>query len=131
MTTDNVWETFPTPNSGEYPDRQFKFDTVGVSIVGTITNIRKAEFEEGKPVPELWLATDEGETSVLCGQFNLMNQLLELRPMIGDRIAITFTGTAPAKKGTAKKFDVAVARAGEGEPVVAAPSAPKTAADLL
>lgn len=132
--TDNSdpWNDFNAPMSGDFPDA-FKFDTVGVSIAGTITNVRKAEFD-GKGVPELWIQTDNGERSVLCGQANLMTQLLEHRPLVGDRIAIVYTGQRKAKLGMAKLFDVVVKRYVEGEAVlddVPAPSAPKTAADLL
>jgi len=138
MTNDNTtstdpWSTFTPPGSGDYPDRQFKFDTIGVSIAGTITNIRRAEFD-GRGVPELWLDTPDGETSVLCGQANLMTQLLDLRPNVGDRIAIVYTGQRKAKLGMAKLFDVSLKRghAVEGESVLDdAKPAPKTAADLL
>jgi hypothetical protein len=128
VTTTDPWEGFETPGTGEWPD-PFKFDTIGVSIAGTITNVRKAEFD-GKGVPELWIQTDDGERSVLCGQANLMTQLLEHRPLVGDRIAIVYTGQRKAKLGMAKLFDVVVKRGDDAEPV-AAPSAPKTAADLL
>ena len=133
-TASDPWVTFTPPGSGDYPDRQFKFDTIGVSIAGTITNIRRAEFD-GRGVPELWLDTPDGETSVLCGQANLMTQLLDLRPNVGDRIAIIYTGQRKAKLGMAKLFDVSLKRAdGTYEGAAAPPepqAAPKTAADLL
>lgn len=124
------WSDFHAPGSGDYPDKQFKFDTVGVSIAGTITNVRRAEFD-GKAVPELWIMTDDGEMSVLCGQANLMTQLLEHRPLVGDRIAIVYTGQRKAKLGMAKLFDVVVKRADDMEPLNNPTVAAKTAADLL
>ena len=131
--TNNVWDAFEAPG-GDYPDRRFKFDNVGDNIVGTITNIRKATFETGT-VPELWLDTADGETSVLCGQANLMAQLIDLRPGVGDRIAIVFTGTRKAKLGTAKIFDVRLVRADgtTAEPTTEAetPTPATSAADLL
>ena len=129
-TTSDPWGTFTAPGSGDYPDRQFKFDTIGVSIAGTITNIRRAEFD-GRGVPELWLDTPDGETSVLCGQANLMTQLLDLRPNVGDRIAIVYTGQRKAKLGMAKLFDVSLKRADGSETIATASAPPKTAADLL
>jgi hypothetical protein len=120
------WAEYETPRqAGDYPE-PFKWEPVGVAIVGTITNIRKTNFD-GKDVPELYILTDDGERSVLCGQYSLLTQLLEKRPQIGDRIAIKYTAPKPLGGGkTAKVFEVAV-----GDKSDAAPSAPKTAADLL
>lgn len=127
MTSTDPWSDFHAPNTGDFPDA-FKFDTIGASIAGEITNIRRAEFD-GKGIPELWIRTEGGERSVLCGQANLITQLLELRPMVGDRIAIAYVSQRKAKLGMAKLFDVAVKRAGDTTPT----EAPKatSAADLL
>jgi hypothetical protein len=130
MTNSDPWDTFTAPGGGDYPDRQFKFDTIGGSIAGTITNIRRAEFD-GRGVPELWLDTDDGETSVLCGQANLMTQLLDLRPSVGDRIAIVYTGQRKAKLGMAKIFEVALTRDEVTGPGPVSQPATKSAADLL
>ena len=126
-TNSDPWSGFNAPGSGDFPDA-FKFDTVGVSIAGEIINIRRAEFD-GKAIPELWIRTEDGERSVLCGQANLITQLLETRPMVGDRIAIAYTSQRKAKLGMAKIFDLAVKRA--GDTTEAPPPQTKTAADLL
>lgn len=129
----DIWDNFSAPNTGDFPDA-FKFDTIGAAIAGTITNIRRAEFD-GKGIPELWLTLEDGsERSVLCGQANLISQLLDLRPNVGDKIAIVFASTRKAKLGMAKIFDVSLRRA-DGS--VTEPAAgqvnvtAKTAADLL
>ena len=142
-TPDNVWDAFTPPGSGDFPDPH-KFDTMGSAIAGTIINIRRAEFD-GKAIPELWITTDDGDRSVLCGQANLMAQLLDLRPNVGDRIAIVYTSQRKAKLGMAKLFDVSLKRADgktfvksdEHGMTIATVSDPpevanvKTAADLL
>jgi hypothetical protein len=130
MTTNSdVWDDFSMPNSGDFPDA-FKFDEIGAAIAGTIINIRRAEFD-GRGIPELWITTDDGDRSVLCGQANLMTQLLELRPNVGDRIAILYASTRKAKLGQAKIFDVSLKRADGTTTEPAAAPAGKTAADLL
>jgi len=136
-TNSDVWDEFHAPNTGDFPDA-FKFDTIGAAIAGTITNIRRAEFD-GKAIPELWITLDDGsERSVLCGQANLITQLLDIRPNVGDRIAIKYDSQRKAKLGMAKLFSVALKRAdgseSRTEPAAAAQNvtvAPKTAADLL
>jgi hypothetical protein len=129
MTSTDPWTDFHAPNTGDFPEA-FKFDTLGASIAGEIVNIRRAEFD-GKAIPELWINTEGGERSVLCGQANLITQLLEIRPMVGDRIAIAYTSQRKAKLGMAKLFDVAVKRAGDTTSEPAAAPAAKSAADLL
>lgn len=132
MTT---WDEFEPPIT-DFPPA-FKWDRLGASIAGTITKIRTAIFDDRK-IPELWIETDDGEMSVLCGQANLFTQLLELKPQVGDRIAIKYVSTAKAKLGTAKIFEVAVKYALPGETVSGAHVVPdgepfpsKSAADLL
>jgi len=127
-TTDDVWSGFNPPGSGDFPEPH-KFEQIGSSIAGEIINIRRAEFD-GKAIPELWLATADGDRSVLCGQANLMTQLLEIRPIIGDRIAIKYESQRKAKLGMAKIFSVAVKRA-DGSTVDPAPEKATSAADLL
>jgi len=127
MTTD-TWDEFEMPGSGDFPDA-FKFDTIGASIAGEVTNVRKVVFDD-KAVPELWIVTADGERSVLCGQANLLTQLIELRPIVGDRISIVYASQRKAKLGMAKLFDVALKRA-DGSTVDAVEPTAKTAADLL
>jgi len=128
-TTDDVWSGFNPPGSGDFPEPH-KFEQIGSSIAGEIINIRRAEFD-GKAIPELWLTTADGDRSVLCGQANLMTQLLEIRPIIGDRIAIQYVKPEKTSGGyTAKIFDVEVKRA-DGSTVDPAPAPATSAADLL
>ena len=85
---------------------------------------------EGKTSPDIWIETDDGERSVICSQFNLRNKLIELRPIVGDRIAIVYTSQRKAKLGMAKLFDVSLKRA-DGSTVDPAPAPATSAADLL
>jgi len=126
----DVWDSFTASNGGgDYPE-PFRFSTIGASIAGTITNVRPFTYE-GKTSPDIWIETDDGERSVICSQFNLRNKLIELRPIVGDRIAIKYTGDEKMGQGkTAKKFDIAVKRA-DGSTVDPAPEKATSAADLL
>ena len=124
----DVWDDIPAPLT-DFPDK-FSFAAIGDSIVGTITNVRKFTASDGKISPELWIETTDGERSIICGALNLMSQLLELRPMVGDRIAIVFTSEKAAKVGKSRFFDVSLKRA-DGSTVDPAPAPATSAADLL
>ena len=117
---------------GDFP-AQFKFQAVGDSIAGTITDVREHDFGDGNQ-PILELTTDDGdEFSVIASQRNLQVRLAEVRPASGDRIAIKFTGEGqPSKPGynPPKLFEVAHKRgdapeapAPEPAPAAAGPSA--------
>lgn len=96
-----------------------KFETPGDSIVGTLVAAGVGEYM-GNTYPELTLETDEGVTTVVsCSQAMLKNRIGDLRPQLGTRIAITYTGdgTAKANQHPPKLFDVAVGEA----PAPAAP----------
>jgi hypothetical protein len=109
--------------STEFPWEQFnsnadriKFEQPGQSVVGTITQIGVTDFGTGKPedrAPEVYVTTDDGnEVSFAASQWQLKAKLAELRPQVGDRIAVVFTGYGPAKppKSPPKQFDVQVGR---------------------
>ena len=123
------WDDLPRPASNYQ-----KFENVGDNLVGTITRIGKGTDMNGNPVPELDVTTADGdETTVSAGQAMLKRLLLDALPKVGDRIAITFTGTEQQGRGTMKVFEVAV-KAGDGaatdEPALASAARP-SAADLL
>lgn len=104
-----------------------KFETPGDSIVGTIVAAGVGEYM-GNTYPELTIETDEGVTTVVsCSQAMLKNRIGDLRPQLGTRIAITYTGdgTAKANQHPPKLFDVAVGEA----PAPAAPVAPASAVE--
>lgn len=119
--TDEVFDWGEFAGESNFPD-SFKFTEPGMSIVGLITKIRKANFDDG-PIPELWIRLDDGtERSVLASQRNLQMKLAEIRPASGDRIAIVFTGLGEAKPGKSapKLFDVQLAQG--NAPVSTAPA---------
>jgi len=133
-----TWDEFdkPTP-AGDFPP-SFKFDMMGASIAGTITEIRTFTATDGRRLPDLWIDTDEGPRSVICGPTDLLTQLLDKRPNVGDRIAIVYASQRKAGQFMQKIFDVSLKRADSSEsktePAAAAQNAtvkPKTAADLL
>lgn len=100
-----------------------KFETPGDSIVGTLVAAGVGEYM-GNTYPELTLETDEGVTTVVsCSQAMLKNRIGDLRPQLGTRIAITYTGdgTAKANQHPPKLFDVAVGEAPAPAAPVAAP----------
>jgi len=129
MTTD-PWSEYSTPQNGDYPE-VFKWEPVGAAIVGEITVIRKTSFE-GRDVPVMHITRDDGtERSVFCGLTSLLSQLIEKKPMVGDRIAIQYVKPEKTSGGyTAKIFDVEVKRA-DGSTVDPAPAPATSAADLL
>lgn len=109
-------EMFP---SGEY----MKFDSVGDSIHGTITAIRRHMFDDGSVAPQITLDTAEGPRTVTCGQVRLKAALAEKRPGVGDVITITLDGIEKRAGGkTLKLFTVVVG------PAAPAPTPPATPA---
>lgn len=104
-----------------------KFETPGDSIVGTLIAGGVGEYK-GNTYPELTIETDEGVTTIVsCSQAMLKNRIGDLKPQIGTRIAITYTGDgiAKANQNPPKLFDVAVGEAPVAiAPTVAPASAP-------
>lgn len=117
------WDEFNSPTDGEFPD-SFKFDTVGKSIAGTISNLRVTDFGgTADKSPELWITKDDGEQlSVVATQTRLKQLLAQERPNVGDRIAIVYTGDGERTKpgfNPPKQFDVVVKRAADSTPAAA------------
>ena len=97
------------------PDSNYvKFESVGDKCVGTIDGIAIHTFQDGKRAPKLYIRDDDGEVATLtAGQFELKTKLAELRPEVGDRIAIVYTSQERLEGGkTLKRFDVQVKRNG-------------------
>lgn len=117
------------------PDSNFvKFETIGDKVVGDIDGITIHTFPDGKRAPKLFIRDDSGEVQTLtAGQFELKTKLAELRPDVGDRIAIVYTASEKLEGGkTLKRFDVTVKRGGATAPVpVAAAVAAVSADDLI
>lgn len=90
-----------------------KFDEVGDNVAGTIMAIRVGKDFKGNLCPELQIRTENGDKVVTAGQAKLKPELARLKPQVGDRIAIVFSGVGDAKPGQApaKLFDVQVQKA--------------------
>lgn len=93
-----------------FPSDDFvKFETVGHTVSGTITAIRKHMFEDGKIVPQIELDTADGPKTLTAGQTRLKAALVEKRPGVGDLLTITLTAIEKRAGGkTLKHFDVTV-----------------------
>lgn len=95
------------------PANEFvRFEAEGDTVSGTITGITKHRFDDGSPVPQLAITTDDGrEVTVTAGQIRLKMALAELRPNVGDHVAIRLTRIEKRTGGkTLKHFDVKVDR---------------------
>jgi hypothetical protein len=112
--TDSIWDTqFDLGSGSDF----VKFEEIGDSVVGTITEIGAHTFpaDGDKParrVPKLSLTTEDGEERTLtAGQTHLGRQLAEKRPAVGDKLSVSYVGD----KGRMKVFKVEVT-AGQSGP---------------
>lgn len=118
----SVWDDPAIKANDDY----VKFENPGDKVVGTILDISVHTFPDGKKAPKLVIREDDGDERVLtAGQTMLLRRLGELRPDVGDRIAVVFERVERRDGGkTMKHFQVEVAR--QGAPAgdtVAAPAA--------
>lgn len=91
--------------AGDY----ISFANPGDTVVGDITSIGVGTDYNGDPCPQLNLNTDDGAKTVTAGQYDLKAQLAQLRPAVGDRIAIVFSQYETTPNGRqVKKFDIQV-----------------------
>jgi hypothetical protein len=82
----------------------------GESVVGTVAHIGKRESEYGT-YPVVTLAADseddpEAVSYVAVNAFHsiLKNQLFEIKPQVGDRIAVTYHGKIEPSKAGANPY---------------------------
>lgn len=121
MTDSNVWDN-PALASHEY----VKFVNEGDKIVGTILDISVQTFDSQngpKVCPQLIIQEDGADEprTLTAGQVQLKAKLAELRPNVGDRIAVALTKIEPRGGGkTLKHFTVETAA---GTAPAAAPAA--------
>jgi hypothetical protein len=122
-TNEDFWTDPEMFDSGDY----VKFDIVGDTVTGTITAIKRHQFDDGKVAPSLELDTPDGPKTLTAGQVRLKAALAEKRPGVGDHITITLTQVEKRAGGkTLKHFDVVIgpAPANTAAPVAApAPAA--------
>lgn len=101
----SIWDEPGMKVGGDY----IKFENVGDSVTGTVTNIGAHRWDDGSVSPQLTLQTQDGEKTVTAGQVRLKAALAEKRPNVGDTITIKFTDLEKRAGGkTLKHFDVVV-----------------------
>lgn len=109
-------------------DDYVSFKDVGDTVTGTVVTVRRHTFEDGKAVPQIIVATTDGEEkTITAGQVRLKALLAEQRPEAGDVLTVTLSSIEPRAGGkTLKHFDVNVVRG--NDPVAAVVAAPATPA---
>lgn len=116
MTDDSasIWDDKEVIPSASF----VKFEAEGDSIKGKITAIQKHRFDDGTPVPQLSITTDEGaEVTLTAGQVRLKAALAEARPGVGDHLAVRLTRIEKRAGGkTLKHFEVKVTRPSDQPP---------------
>lgn len=128
----SIWDDAEIRTGGEF----IKFDAVGDTVTGTITAIRKHQFDDGKVVPQIFLDVDGEERTLTAGQVRLKAELALQRPEVGDTLTVTLSNVEKRNGGkTLKHFDVLVTRGGAAAaavitPAAAAPAVPTTADQL-
>lgn len=94
-----------------------KWTNVGDAVAGELVVVRVGKDFNGNDCPELVIRQDDGEDVIVtAGQKVLQNRLAEVRPVVGEKVAITYSaiGTAQPGKAPAKLFAV-VARHKDGQ----------------
>lgn len=85
--SDDFWTEF---EASDFPPK-FKFENPGDKIVGIIRDRRVYEDPKGKRTPILEIETDGGEVrSVFIGNVDLLRQVVDLAPEIGDKFGAVF-----------------------------------------
>jgi hypothetical protein len=125
------WSDYQSPSDFA---EEFKFQTPGDAIAGTIVDIRAPDTRFGRK-PVMTIRRDDGiERTVWCSNANLQSQLADKRPQKGDRIAIVFRELGEPKAGQSppKLYDVELRQGGSTQAAApAAPASTPAAADLL
>jgi hypothetical protein len=133
----SMWDEFkPESEDDDFPER-YKLLNPGDSIAGIITATKVITSNYGRS-PMLYICDAAGKTwSLIVSQTKLREKMAELKPGVGDGIAITLTHVEARPNGnTLKHFDVqhnpangAVQAAPAAAPVAQAPvAAPAPAA---
>jgi hypothetical protein len=101
----SIWDEPGMKVGGDY----IKFENVGDSVSGVVTNIGAHRWDDGSVSPQVTLQTSDGEKTVTAGQVRLKAALAEKRPNVGDTITIKFIDLEKRAGGkTLKHFDVTV-----------------------
>jgi hypothetical protein len=88
----------------------YKFDTIGQTLAGVVTDVGMTQFDSGDLAPQIVLTQDGtgNEVVLTAGQADLKRKLKSANVQRGTHVTITYTGDAPAGKFTAKRFSVEV-----------------------
>lgn len=105
----SIYDTLPSAG-GDF----VKWENAGDSVAGDLVEVRAGTNMAGDAVPEWVIRTDDGSDRVVtCSQAQLRSKAFELRPVVGDRIKVTFTRSEKRDGGkTLKHFTVDVVTGG-------------------
>lgn len=107
----SIWDEPDMKSGSDY----VAFNDEGDSVAGVITGITMHTFDDGKRVPKIFIDTSNGERILTAGQVQLKSKLAELRPEVGDKLAVVLTRIEKrAGNKTLKHFDVQLKRAAAG-----------------
>ncbi len=113
----SIYDQLPT---GAY----VKWENQGDKVVGDVVDLTIGQSLQGDKVPQLTVRADDGtDTIITAAQARLKAEILRLKPGIGDRVSITYTGNEKREGGkTLKLFEVKVVKGGaKGTPAAQAP----------
>jgi hypothetical protein len=98
--SDDFWAEFERYSDEDAPE--FKFDKIGDAIVGRLRHRAILDTKYGRK-PKLVIETDEGLRTIWAGQAQLTRKLGELKPTVGDKIGIRWTGEDDTGQGNPMK----------------------------
>lgn len=96
------WKRHKSSADGDENSRFVKFVTKGDRAVGEIIDINETNFGGARPdaVPNLCLGQPDGSVrEVGLAQVNLLRQVADAEPGIGDHIEIEYLGEGPKSPG--------------------------------
>lgn len=96
------WNRHKTSANGDEDSKYVKFEVKGTRVAGAIIDINETNFGGARPdyVPNLVLDVGGGKVrEVGCAQANLLRQVADLSPDIGDHIEIEYLGEGEKKPG--------------------------------
>jgi hypothetical protein len=102
--SDFNWDSFA---NGDF----IKFNSVGDTIAGEVLAVGLGTDFGGAACPKLTIRTAEGDDKIVnAGQKVLQSRLAEVRPQVGEKVAIVYSADGTAKPGqtAAKLFTVQV-----------------------
>jgi hypothetical protein len=88
----------PKMNWDEFRSEYVRWTTPGQVVEGDLRLARKGDYM-GREFPELILDTEDGTRIVSASQANLMRQLAEDPPAVGDWVRIEYLGEGEARPG--------------------------------